>query len=145
MLSCVVFLFRLSRISHSEPRFPAPSSKLHYLVTPLQGHSLFLRSCPPTLSAPSERFWYWLHSEYRFPASSSKLPYLVTPPKGQSLFPSAPSERFGYWYVCGSSPAPKHPRKHETHPPRVKEKKRVPSRFKRLWFYLCWCKLRWRL
>ena len=44
--------------------------------------------------------------------------------------------------------APKHPRTHETHPPRVKKKKkkgRVPSRFKRLWFYLCWCKLCWRL
>ena len=24
-------------------------------------------------------------------------------------------------------------------------KKRVSSRFKRLWFYLCWCKLYWRL
>ena len=30
--------------------------------------------------------------------------------------------------------------KHETHPPRVKKKSSV-SRFKRLWFYLCWCKL----
>ena len=28
--------------------------------------------------------------------------------------------------------------KHEAHPPRVK--KRVPSRFKRLWFYLSWRK-----
>ena len=32
----------------------------------------------------------------------------------------------------------KHARKHETHPPRVK--KRVPSRFKRFWFYLRWRK-----
>ena len=38
---------------------------------------------------------------------------------------------------------PKHARKHETHPPLVW--KRVPSRFKRLWFYLCWCKLCWWL
>ena len=44
-----------------------------------------------------------------------------------------------------SNLAPKHARKHETHPPRVKILKRVPSRFKRLWFYLCWCKLRWQL
>ena len=88
------------------------------------------------------------HSEHRFPASSSKLlPDLVTPLKGHSLFPhscpptqSAPSERFGYWYDCGSSLAPKHPRKHETHPPRVKKrekKKKVPSLFKRLWFLIC--------
>ena len=57
---------------------------------------------------------------------------------------SAPSERFGYYYDCRSNLAPKHARKHETHPPRVK--KRVPSRFKRWWvFYLCWCKLCWRL
>ena len=39
--------------------------------------------------------------------------------------------------------ATKQARKHETHPPRVK--KRVLSRFKRLWFYLCWCKLCWWL
>ena len=38
-----------------------------------------------------------------------------------------------------SNLAPKHARKHETHPPRV------PSLFKRLWFYLCWCKLCWRI
>ena len=25
------------------------------LITPLKGHSLFLRICPPTLSAPSEK------------------------------------------------------------------------------------------
>ena len=55
------------------------------------------------------------------------------------------SER-GYWYNCGSSLAPKHPRKHETHPPLVKKKKkRVPSRFKRSWFYLCWRKLCWHI
>ena len=29
------------------------------LVTPLKGHSLSPRSCPPTRSAPSERFGYW--------------------------------------------------------------------------------------
>ena len=28
------------------------------LVTPLKGHSLSPRSCPPTRSAPSERFGY---------------------------------------------------------------------------------------
>ena len=44
---------------------------------------------------------------------------------------------------CRSNLAPRHARKHETHSPRVKN--RVPSRFKRLWFYLCWCKPCWRL
>ena len=102
--------------SHSEHRFPAPSSKLRAslsgtflqsppdLVTPLKGHSLSPRSCPPTRSAPPERS--------------------------------------GYWYDCRSNLAPKHPHKHETHPPRVKKKKkeeRVPSR-KRFWFYLSWRK-----
>ena len=49
-------------------------------------------------------------------------------------------------YDCRSNLAPKHARKHETHPPRVKKKgRRVASRFQRLWFYLCWCKLCWRL
>ena len=43
-------------IPHSEHRFPAPSSKLRGLVMPLKGHSLSPRSCPPTRSAPSERF-----------------------------------------------------------------------------------------
>ena len=73
------------------------------------------------------------------------LPYLVTPLKGHSLSPrscpptrSAPSERFGYWYDCGSSLAPKHARKHETHPPRVR--KWVPSWFKGFRFYLSWRK-----
>ena len=33
--------------------------------------------------------------------------------------------------------ASKHARKHEARPLREKEKKRVPSWFKRLWFYLC--------
>ena len=76
------------------------------------------------------------------------LPELVTQLKGHSLSPrscpptrSAPSERFGYWYNCGSNLAPKHPRKQETHPPRVKSKI-VPSRFKRFWLYLCWGKQR---
>ena len=60
------------------------------------------------------------------------LPDLVTSLKGHSLSPrscpptrSAPSERFGYWYDRGSSLASKHPRKHETHPPQVKEKSSV--------------------
>ena len=56
------------------------------------------------------------------------LPDLVTPLKGHSLSPrscpatrSAPSETFGYSYDCRSNLAPKHARKHETHPPRVKK------------------------
>ena len=56
--------------AHSEHRFLAPSSTLRAplsgtflwtlpdLVTPLKRHSLSPRSCPPTRSAPSERFGY---------------------------------------------------------------------------------------
>ena len=40
---------------HSKHRFPAPSSKLPDLVTPLKGYSSSPRSCPATRSAPSER------------------------------------------------------------------------------------------
>ena len=44
---------------HSKHRFPAPSSTLPELVTPLKGNSsLSPGSCPPTLSAPSERSGY---------------------------------------------------------------------------------------
>ena len=83
--------------------FRHPPQTLPDLVTPLKGHSLSPRSCPPTRSAPSERF----------DDSRSNL-------------------------------APKHARQHESvHPLRVR--KRIPSRFKRLWFYLRWCKLCWRL
>ena len=78
------------------------------------------------------------------------LPDLVMPLKGHSLSlhscpatRSAPSESFVYYYDCRSNLAPKHACKHETHPPRVKE--RVLSQFKRLWFYMCWCKLCWQL
>ena len=69
------------------------------LVTPLKGHSLSPRSCPPTRSA--------------------------RPPKGLGTNN----------YDCRSNLAPKHARKHETHPPLVKKKEKkkkgVPSRFKR--------------
>ena len=40
----------------------------------------------------------------------------------------------------GGSLVPKHARKHEAHPPRVKKRRRVPSRLKRFWFYLSWRK-----
>ena len=54
----------------------------------------------------------------------------------------APSERFGYKYDCRSNLAPKHARKHEAHPPRVKkkEKKREESRpdWNDFGFYLSW-------
>ena len=59
------------------------------------------------------------------------LPELVTPLKGysssrRSCLPtrSAPSERVRYEYDCRSSLASKHPRKHKTHPPRVKKNKK---------------------
>ena len=42
--------------AHSQHRLPAPASKLQQLVTPLNVYSLSPRSCPPTLSARSERF-----------------------------------------------------------------------------------------
>ena len=38
--------------AHTKPRFPAPFLQtLPELVTPLKGHSLSPRSCPPTVSA----------------------------------------------------------------------------------------------
>ena len=55
------------------------------------------------------------------------LPDLAAPLKGHSLSPhSCPPT----WSA--------HARKHEIHPPRVNKK--VPSRFKRFWFYLSWRK-----
>ena len=41
---------------------------------------------------------------------------------------------------CGRNIASRHARVHEARPPRIK--KRVPSRFKRLWLDLCWRKQR---
>ena len=66
------------------------------------------------------------------------LPDLVTPLKGHSLSQRScpPTKGLGTNTDCRSNLAPKHARKHETHPPRVK--KEVPSRFKRFWFYLSW-------
>ena len=57
------------------------------------------------------------------------LPHLVVPLKGHSLSPCScpPALAKGLGtnnYDCGSSLAPKHPRKHETRPPRVKKKKK---------------------
>ena len=64
------------------------------------------------------------------------LPDLVTPLKGHSLSPricpatrSAPSERSQYSYDCTrSNLAPKHVRKHETYPPRVKKERKKRRR-----------------
>ena len=54
------------------------------LVTPLKGHSLSLRSCPPTRSAPSERFGYWSNSKHRFTTSflqPCRISYAIGPRK----------------------------------------------------------------
>ena len=80
------------------------------------------------------------------------LPDLVTPLKGHSISISEqlsiqrrgqrpPKGSDTNNYDCRSNLAPKHARKHETHPPRVKkERKKVPCRFKRFWFYFSWRK-----
>ena len=120
-------------------------------------HSLLSSTSALTTSLALSVCANWVLARLTLRASLSgtilqTLPDSVTPLKGHSLSPrscpatrSVPSERFGYQYDCRSNLAPKHARKYETHPPRVKQK-RVPSRFKRLWFYLCWCKLLcWRL
>ena len=62
--SLVVLRWRYE--AHSEHRFPAPKflQTLPDLVTPLKGNSLSPRSCPPTRSAPSERFGYWSNSKH---------------------------------------------------------------------------------
>ena len=74
------------------------------------------------------------------------LPDLVTPLKG-TLYLRAAVHRRGQCppkgsgtnnYDCRSNLVLKHARKHETHPPWVIKK--VPSRFKRFWFYLNWHK-----
>ena len=83
------------------------------------------------------------YSTLRAPLSGTfrqTLPDLVTPLKGHYLSvysvqrcrqrPPKGSDTNNY--DCRSNLAPKHERKHETHPPRVKE--RVLSRFKQLWF-----------
>ena len=69
---------------------------------------------------------------------TSLLVTLVLSPRSCPPTRSAPSETGSGTEDYGSNLAPKHARKHEAHPPRVK--KRVPSRFKRLWFYLSWRK-----
>ena len=74
-----------SRVTLRASLFGTFLQTLPDLVTPLKGYSLSSRSCPPTRSAPSERF--------------------------------------RYEYDCRSSLAPKHARKHEAHPPRVKKEK----------------------
>ena len=55
----------------SEHRFPAPPPNSAELVTPLKGHSLSPRSCPPTRSAPSERFGIRLWKQPSAQAHSS--------------------------------------------------------------------------
>ena len=117
------------------------------LVTPLKGSwSLSPRSCPPTRSTPSVGTNHTPSIAFRhLPPNSARFSYATEGALfiSAQLSSDASSERFGYWYDCRSNLAPKHARKHETPPPRVK--KRAPSRFKRLCFYLCWCKLCWRL
>ena len=57
----------------SEYRFPAPFLKtLPDLVTPLKGHSLSPRSCPPTRSALSERFGYWYTTPFQVSESDAR-------------------------------------------------------------------------
>ena len=63
------------------------------------------------------------NSEHRFPAPSSKLCQIWLP-RSCPATRSAPSERFGYCYDCRSNLAPKHARKHETHPHRVEKEEK---------------------
>ena len=57
---------------------------------------------------------------------------LVTPLKGRSSSPrSCPATRLApSEYDCRSNLAPKHARKHETHPPRKKKKKKKKEEFR---------------
>ena len=43
-------------------------------------------------------------------------------------------------YDCRSNLAPKHARKQRCIHPGLKKRKKSPSRFKRFWFHLSWCK-----
>ena len=68
MLSRLYFQFKIL-LAVSGTRVQKTLSRVTYttlhaslsgtFLTPLKGHSLFPRCCPPTLSAPSERCWYW--------------------------------------------------------------------------------------
>ena len=87
-------------------------------------HSLedSLRSCP---------MWWWkTHSEHRFPAPSSKLCQIWLRHWRGTLFLRAAVHRrgqrppIGLGTDCGSNLAPKHARKHEAHPSRVKKKEK---------------------
>ena len=67
------WLTRPSR-GNNKPTLRAPLSgtapkTLPDLVTPLKGHSLSPRSCPPTRSASSERFGYRSNSKHWFTTS----------------------------------------------------------------------------
>ena len=89
------------------------------------------------------------HSEHRFPAPSSKLWHICLRHWRGTLYLRAAVHRRGQCppkglgtnnYDCRSNLAPKHACKDKAHPHWVKKKKRVPSRFKRFWFYLSWRK-----
>ena len=84
--------------------------------------SIAFRHLPPN----SARFSY---------ATEGALFYLHAAVQRRGLHPPKGS---GTKYDCRSNLAPKHARKHETHPPQVR--KRVLSRFKWFWFYLSWRK-----
>ena len=92
------------------------------LYRPVQYILPLLLNCVFHAHTPSTTFWH---------LPPKTLPDLVMPLKGHSLSPrrcpatrTAPSERFRYKYDCRSNLVPKHTRKHEMHPPRVKKRKR---------------------
>ena len=88
----------------------------------------------PWSHTPSIAFRHLPPNYARFSYATEGALFLCNCPPTQSVS----SEKFGYWWDCGSNLAPKHACKHEVHPTWVK--KRVPSWFKRLWFYLSWRK-----
>ena len=95
---------------------------LSELVTPLKEHSLSPRSCPPTLSAPSEMFGCLEDCGGNI-ASKHALTLEARPPRLEK----------------------KKKRKKERKKERKKKESRVLSQFKRFWFYLCWRKQPGRL
>ena len=94
----------------------------------------------------SPAFEPWKYISVRSPKISAytRLPTLLSGTFLQTL-PELIMPLKGLSSPLHSSPMPKNPCKQETHPPRVKKKKKVLSRLRRFWFYLCWRKQRGQL
>ena len=144
------FNTQLALLTTQKPKKNRPAVVLKICFMRCPSSAVITNRQPP----PVRHQWFLVRA--RHPLTTRRLQPLnrqqsrvAATPKLQALvYDILLSTTAVFSYAIGSKKLSKHKRKHETHPypPRVKIKnKRVPSRFKRLWFYLCWCKLCWRL